>query len=174
MPEISNNKDDFDKQQKFIEEELGFDHVDTYKLINGKAHYGVNVVSISDDEEKIQQKRAYVTSPNPMHAMMEVWDSLMQQSLSNGLEQMSDFIRETMEESGMNADRVLAQVLNMLASEKFHASFMSTIQSVQPDLIVIGNPQIVQGFAVQSMGTAEDMTKQVENFLKEVVKDEEE
>jgi len=174
MPEISDNKDDFDKQEKFIKEELGFDHVDTYKLINGKAHYGVNVVSISEDEENIQQKRAYVTSPNPMHAMMEVWDSLMQQSLSAGLEKISEFIRETMEESGMNADRVLAQVLNMLASEKFHASFMSTIQSVQPDLIVIGNPQIVQGFAVQSMGTAEDMTKQVENFLKEVVKDEEE
>jgi len=174
MPDITDDKDEFDKEKKFIEEELGFDHVDSYKIINGKAHYGINVVSISKDEENVEQRRAYVTSPNPMHAMMEVWDSLMQQSLSNGLEQMSDFIRETMEESGMTADRVLAQLLNMLSDEKFHATFMTTIQSVQPDLIVIGNPQIVQGFAVQSMGTAEDMTKQVENFLKEVVKDEEE
>ena len=174
MPDITDDKNEFDKQQKFIEEELGFDHVDTYKIINGKAHYGVNVVSISEDEDNIQQKRAYVTSSNPMHAMMEVWDSLMQQSLAAGLEKISEFAKETMEESGMSADKVLENVLNMLASEKFHASFMSTIQSVQPDLIVIGNPQIVQGFAVQSMGTAEDMTKQVENFLKEVVKDEEE
>ena len=61
----------------------------------------------------------------------------------------------------------------MLSSEKFHTTFLSQVQAVQPDLIVIGNPNIVSGFTVRGMGSVEEMTEEIETFLKEVVKEEE-
>ena len=174
MPDVTRDRDDFDKQRKWIEDELGFDHVDSYKIFAGSAHYGVHVVSVGEDKKNdIEEKKAYVTSPNPMNAMMEVWESIMQQSMSTGLAKLGQFIEEVWDEDDLPAETVLKRMIHMLSSEKFHTTFLSQIQSVQPDLIVIGNPNIVSGFTVRGMGTVEEMTEEIETFLKEVVKEEE-
>jgi len=61
--------------------------------------------------------------------------------------------------------------LGMLRSEEFQKSFLSNLMKMQPDIITIGNPNVVTGFNVEKVG--DNITESVEKFLKEVVENKE-
>jgi hypothetical protein len=178
MPDITDDEENFIKEGERIENELGFKQLDGFQLFNGQAHYGVVVTDINQENENdpdINNIKAYTTAPSPLHVMVDVWQSLFHQSISAGLGAMSRFIGEVREESAKSDTEVLDRIIGMLADEDFHMKFISNLFGVQPDVIVIGNPNVLANFQVSSFNQ-EEFSKSVEEFLKEVTekKDEEE
>lgn len=179
MPEISDNEDDFIKEGERIEKELGFKPLDGFQLFNGLAHYGVVVTDIDEDKHKaepdINNIKAYTSATSPLHVMVDVWQSLFHQSISAGLSAMGRFMQEVREDSDKDDTQVLERLIGMLQDENFHTKFVANLFSVQPEAIVIGNPNVLANFQVSAYDQ-EEFSKNVEDFLKEVTenKDEEE
>ena len=171
MPELVDDEEQFKKQAKHIEEKLGFDHLDKFKVFNGVAHYGVAVVNMDGEDEKVHQKRAYLSASSPLIAMVEVWDSIYTQLVATGLEKLGEFTAELIDEGKLTRDDALDNLLGMLQSEEFQVSFLSNLMRMQPDIITIGNPNVVTGFNVEKMD--DNITESVEKFLKEVVENKE-
>jgi len=119
--------------------------------------------------------KAYTSAPSPLHVMVDVWQSLFHQSIAAGLSAMGRFMQEAREESGRDDTHVLERMISMLQDEDFAVKFVSNLFSVQPEAIVIGNPNVLANFQVSSYNH-EEFSKNVEDFLKEVTenKDEEE
>lgn len=171
MPELIDDEEQFKKQAKHIEKKLGFDHLDKFKVINGVAHYGVAVVNMDGEDETVHQRRAYLSASSPLIAMVEVWDSIYTQLIATGLEKLGEFTAELIDEGRLTREDALDNLLDMLQSEQFQASFLSNLMRMQPDIITIGNPNVVTGFSVEKMDG--DIAKSVEKFLKEVVENKE-
>jgi hypothetical protein len=171
MPELIDDEEQFKKQAKQIEEKLGFDHLDNFKVFNGVAHYGVAVVNMDGEDETVHQKRAYLSASSPLVAMVEVWDSIYNQLIASGLEKLGEFATELIDEGRLTRDDALDNLLGMLRSEEFQKSFLSNLMKMQPDIITIGNPNVVTGFNVEKVG--DNITESVEKFLKEVVENKE-
>jgi len=179
MPEMTNDEESFIKEGEKIEKELGFKPLNGFQLFNGQAHYGVVVTDIDEDKHKaepdINNIKAYTSAPSPLHVMVDVWQSLFHQSIAAGLSAMGRFMQEAREESGRDDTHVLERMILMLQDEDFSVKFVSNLFSVQPEAIVIGNPNVLANFQVSSYNH-EEFSKNVEDFLKEVTenKDEEE
>src|SRR5210317_1606358 len=171
MPELIDDEEQFKKQAKQIEEKLGFDHLDNFKVFNGVAHYGVAVVNMDGEDETVHQKRAYLSASSPLIAMVEVWDSIYNQLIATGLEKLGEFATELIDEGRLTRDDALDNLLGMLRSEEFQKSFLSNLMKMQPDIITIGNPNVVTVFNVEKVG--DNITESVEKFLKEVVENKE-
>ena len=166
MPEISNDEEEFHRQSEIIENELGFKSMESFKVFKGLAHYGIQVTQIDEKNQghEVSQKKAYDTASNPMYVMIDVWESIFHQSIGNGLQAIATFTKDAMEEENLSAEETLDNLLHMLSSEKFLVKFISNVFALQPDVIVIGNPQVVSNFEVQGHNT-EEFSKSVEDFV---------
>ena len=179
MPKMSDNEDEFIKEGGRIENELGFKKLENFQLFNGQAHYGVVVTDIDEHPSErapdINNIKAYTSASSPLHVMVDVWQSLFHQSIAAGLSAMGRFMQEAREQSGKDDTQVLERLISMLGDDDFAIKFVSNLYSVQPEAIVIGNPNVLAHFQVSSYDQ-EEFSKNIEEFLKEVTekKDEEE
>ena len=179
MPKMSDNEDEFIKEGGRIENELGFKKLENFQLFNGQAHYGVVVTDIDEHPSErapdINNIKAYTSASSPLHVMVDVWQSLFHQSIAAGLSAMGRFMQEAREQSGKDDTQVLERLISMLGDDDFAIKFVSNLYSVQPEAIVIGNPNVLANFQISSYDQ-EEFSKNIEEFLKEVTekKDEEE
>ena len=171
MPKMSDNEDEFIIEGDKIENELGFKKLEGFQLFNGQAHYGVVVTDIDEHPSErapdINNIKAYTSAASPLHVMVDVWQSLFHQSIAAGLSAMGRFIQEAREESGKDDTQVLERIISMLQDDDFSVKFVSNLYSVQPEAIVIGNPNVLANFQVSSYDQ-EEFSKNIEEFLKEV------
>ena len=168
----SDNEKEFIEQLKSIEE-MGFKSIRDDRSFDIVIPYGVNQLVVDGDNENPVNHKVYTESANPVIAMAEVWENHMQLSIGAGISTLLEMIVEQLEKNN-DTDMVIRTLKSMAKDEGVIETFMKGVYRTQPDVISIGNPNILANIVT---GTIPDgkFSDDVEDFLKKVtVKDEEE
>jgi hypothetical protein len=156
-------------------ESLGFDNHQDYRLHNGVSIYAANIVDITKDGEP-RTTRMSTTASSYGQAFGEMWDTMYQVGIASALNGISSFIGSMIKDladKGTPAEAMLGATLEMLKDKDFHKMFFDAVKQGQPEMIAIGNPDMVSSMVAQTMNS-DEISEELDKFINDVMKGEEE
>tara|TARA_R100001510_G_C7604396_1_gene170015 strand:- start:78 stop:608 length:531 start_codon:yes stop_codon:yes gene_type:complete len=170
----TDNQDDFDKQIEAIKE-MGFDHFSKFSPLYTVIPYGVSVLHDMepDNNGRVETSKVFVEATNPVIAMAEMWDTHIQIAVAAGLSTIAELLRKAMNEG--NLEFTVKNLCEMIESDddEFVKAFLQAIYRTQPDVISIGNPNVLNN-VIAGVVQPEKFSAEIEDFLKMVTDKEEE
>ena len=156
-------------------ESRGFDNHQDYRLHNGVSIYAANIVDITKDGEP-RTTRMSTTASSYGQAFGELWDTMYQVGIASALNGISSFIGSMIKDladKGTPAEAMLGATLEMLKDKDFHKMFFDAVKQGQPEMIAIGNPDLVGSMIAQTMNS-DEISEELDKFINDVMKGEEE
>ena len=156
-------------------ESLGFDNHQDYRLHNGVSIYAANIVDITKDGEP-KTTRMSTTASSYGQAFGELWDTMYQVGIASALNGISSFIGSMIKDladKGTPAEAMLGATLEMLKDKEFHKMFLDAVKQGQPEMIAIGNPDLVGSMIAQTMNP-DEISEELDKFINDVMKGDEE
>tara|TARA_Y100001970_G_scaffold246861_1_gene315124 strand:- start:505 stop:1035 length:531 start_codon:yes stop_codon:yes gene_type:complete len=175
MPVYKKHPDDEDAQ-KYIEhiESLGFENHLQYRATRLKTIYGANVVHITPSEEKAIKHKFSVEAANYPEAMTKLWETMIQTAVSTQLKAIGSLIKVLVKDKDFaTTEEMINNVADMLSNNDFAETFFDALYQTQPDMIVLGNPEIVGSMQIGSVNQ-EEASDIVEKLIKDVLGGDEE
>jgi len=156
-------------------ESRGFDNHQDYRLHNGVSIYAANIVDITKDGEP-KTTRMSTTASSYGQAFGELWDTMYQVGIASALNGISEFIGSMIKdltEKGTPPEAMLGATLGMLQDREFHKMFLDAVKRGQPEMIAIGNPDLVGSMIAQTMHE-DEISEELDKFINDVMKGDEE
>ena len=156
-------------------ESRGFDNHHDYRLHNGVSIYAANIVDITKDGEP-RTTRMSTTASSYGQAFGELWDTMYQVGIASALNGISDFIGSMIKDltiKGTPPEAMLGATLSMLQDREFHKMFFDAVKQGQPEMIAIGNPDMVSSMVAQTMNS-DEISEELDKFINDVMKGDEE
>ena len=156
-------------------ESRGFDNHQDYRLHNGVSIYAANIVDITKDGEP-KTTRMSTTASSYGQAFGELWDTMYQVGIASALNGISDFIGSMIKDltmKGTPPEAMLGATLSMLQDREFHKMFFDAVKQGQPQMIAIGNPDLVSSMVAQTMDS-DEISEELDKFINDVMKGDEE
>ena len=156
-------------------ESLGFDNHHDYRLHNGVSIYAANIVDITKDGEP-KTTRMSTTASSYGQAFGELWDTMYQVGIASALNGISDFIGSMIKDltmKGTPPEAMLGATLSMLQDREFHKMFFDAVKQGQPQMIAIGNPDLVSSMVAKTMDS-DEISEELDKFINDVMKGDEE
>ena len=156
-------------------ESRGFDNHHDYRLHNGVSIYAANIVDITKDGEP-RTTRMSTTASSYGQAFGELWDTMYQVGIASALNGISDFIGSMIKDltmKGTPPEAMLGATLSMLQDREFHKMFFDAVKQGQPQMIAIGNPDLVSSMVAQTMDS-DEISEELDKFINDVMKGDEE
>ena len=156
-------------------ESLGFDNHHDYRLHNGVSIYAANIVDITKDGEP-KTTRMSTTASSYGQAFGELWDTMYQVGIASALNGISDFIGSMIKDltmKGTPPEAMLGATLSMLQDREFHKMFFDAVKQGQPEMIAIGNPDLVGSMIAQTINS-DEISEELDKFINDVMKGDEE
>ena len=168
------DEEEFAKHIKEVESR-GFDNHNDYRLHNGVSIYAANIVDITKEGQP-KTTRMHTTASSYGQAFGELWDTMYQVGIASALNGISDFIGSMINDlsaKGTPPEAMLNATLAMLQDREFHRMFFDAVKSGQPEMIAIGNPDLVGSMIAQTMDS-DEISEELDKFINDVMKGDEE
>ena len=175
MPMYKKRPDDEDAK-KYVKhiQSLGFENHLQYRPTRLKTLYGANVVHIASKEEEVIKHKFSVEASNYPEAMTKLWETMIQTAVATQLKAIGSLIKALVKDQDFKTtEEILDNVSNMLTDDTFAETFFDAMYQTQPDMIVLGNPEIVGSMQVGSINE-EQASDVVEKLIKDVLGGDEE
>lgn len=158
-------KNEYTKKMK---DEYGYDDMPTFFPLPGMAVYGFNAITVHQESQNIEQKKAIVEGQNPVIAFAQFWESFWQQSVINGYVALGKALTDALDDERFT-DELFRELLREDGMEKAGMLLIESVYQTMPDVMSIGNPSLIANVMASN---GNDMAKDaVDKFLADVFKD---
>ena len=156
---------------KRLKEEYNMDHIANFFPLAMETIFGVNSIVINNEEETLDQKRAFVPAQTPVVAMAMYWESMWQQMLVQTIESMSEMIMQIIKSAELEEVPVgmIEGLLGAFSSKDGVQAALEAFYEATPDILSIGNPVLIGNVVAKTAGEM-DMPDEVDKLLKDIFK----
>jgi len=146
---------------------LGFENHLQYRPTRLKTIYGANVVQITSDEENVSKHKFSIEAANYPEAMTKLWETMIQSAVATQLKAIGSLMKALLKDQDFaTTEQLVENVSDMLTDSDFAETFFDALYHTQPDMIVLGNPEIVGSMQV---GTVDE--NQASDIVEKLIKD---
>ena len=153
---------------KKMKDEYGYDDIATFFPLPGMAVYGFNAITVHQESENIEQKKAIIEGQSPVIAFTQFWESFWQQAVINGYIALGKALTDALNDNRFT-DEVFRSLLDEDSMNKAGMLLIESVYSSMPDVMSVGNPSLIANVMASN---GNDMAKDaVDKFLADVFKD---